>query len=140
MTRVEILALKSGRELDVLVAEYVFGWCKVPGPKTDYDGPCESYDVLVPPTIDDPFPLFPPKGVIMPWWFCDNWSTNISAAWEAVDTMRKNGYTVNLMGRLYGYSVSIGVDWVEYRVLADAPGAICKAALLAKLGREVSHG
>lgn len=54
----DINKLEAGREMDALIAEKVFGWRKVKGPKTDYNGPCESFDVLIPPSIDDPFPFY----------------------------------------------------------------------------------
>lgn len=85
----DIREMKPGRELDALVAEHVFKWRKVPGPKTDYDGPCESFDVLVPPTIGDPFLLYPPRGTIRPWWFCKEWSTDIFAALEILEKLKQ---------------------------------------------------
>jgi len=141
MTREEILAMKPGRELDKLVAEKVFNWRKVPGPKTDYDGPCESFDVLVPPTIADPFPLYPPKGVIKPWYFCEYWSTDNTAAWGIVERFKSKGYLFSLKNLVGGIYEFILTDWEGkcdiYLAQGDIPTeAICKSALLAVLEEE----
>lgn len=79
--------MTAGREMDVLIAEHVLKWRKMHGPKADYDGPCESYDVLIPPGVSDPFPFYPSRGSIKPWFFCRKWSTDIANAWEVVERM-----------------------------------------------------
>lgn len=151
MTKDKILAMKPGREFDALVGEHVFGWRKVPGPTTDYDGPCESFDVLVPPDIDDPFPLYPPRGVIKPWWFCHKWSTNISLVWEVVEETKmpflicrsyENEFGVGEVGWTITWCKKAGCNLSDRCVHGNdfwalsAPEAICKAALLAKLEDE----
>lgn len=85
----DIDKLEAGREMDALIAEKVFGWRKVKGPKTDYNGPCESFDVLIPPSIDDPFPFYPPKGAVPPYYFCRKWSTDIALAFEVVEALKQ---------------------------------------------------
>lgn len=138
LTREEILAMEPGRELDALIAEYVFGWRKIPGPKTDYDGPCELFNVLVPPTIDNPFPLYPPRGAIKLWYFCHNWSTELSAAMELFTYFGWQG-TVGYSGTDWFCNIMNGFDdngSAIYGEVGDcdaAPEAISKAALMAKL-------
>lgn len=115
--------------MDAAIAEHVFGWRKVHGPKSDFDGPCESFDVLVPSDIDNPFPLYPPRGTIKPWYFCKKWSTDISAAWEVLEHIRSKGICFDIVTFEDFYEVFRG----EER-LASVPSiteAICKAAILA---------
>lgn len=81
----------EGRELDAAVAEHVLGWRKRRGPAYDYDGPCEAFDILVPPQItsaefDDGF-IWPPRGVVKPWYFCKPWSTDLVAAFAVAQHM-----------------------------------------------------
>jgi hypothetical protein len=133
--------MKAGRELDALVAEKVMGWQRITGPKTDYDGPCEYGDVLIPPTIseDEAFRMMPPKGAIPFYYFVNrNWSTNISDAWQVQEksiacTMFRDtdGYEVDLV-----YKRSQG--WIR-GVAETAPLAICLAALKA-VGYEIEKG
>ena len=140
MTRDEILSMKPGRELDELVAEKVFKWRKVHGPKTDYDGPCESFDVLIPPTIDDPFPLYPPKGAIKPWWFCRNWSTDISTAFEVWEHDRSEDWRMTLLyanGKYLAMIVEVdrehGHKTIAQVEAESAAEAMVKCRLLAEL-------
>lgn len=139
MDREQILAKKPGPETDVLIAEYIFGWRKMPGPKTDYDGPCESYDVLIPPTIDDPFPLYPPRGAIKPWCFCHLWSTDLPAAWEVAEKFERITIERTVHGSEHGWCCEVFTYdngyklTMNYAYAEKAPEAICKAALLSKL-------
>lgn len=137
MTENEILAIKPGKELNAMVAEHVFGWRKVPGPTTDYDGPCESFDVLVPPTIDDPFPLYPPRGAIKPWYFCSNWSTGLTAAWELREHIHRTiggTHIISVCDELTELcKIWNGIKYIEAKGYTT-PEAICKAALIAKIG------
>ena len=141
--------MDAGRDLDALIAEHVFGWRKVHGPKTDYGGPCESFDVLVPPTIDDPFPHYPPRGSIKPWYWCNNWSTDIRLALPLAER-----YGIAIIPQSKGDGayrwLACDVEMVIYRgseinivpindtdISADTvPLAICKAVLLSKLNKE----
>jgi hypothetical protein len=136
LTKEQVLALKPGREMDALIAEHVFKWRKIPGPRTDYDGPCESFEVLVPPDIDNPFPLYPPRGAIKPWWFCHKWSIELEDAFEIVreyGLKKADGLELRqchgcFMARFSGPYWGLG----EY-----PPEAICKAALLAEMSEAV---
>ncbi|SYX87669.1 hypothetical protein [Paenibacillus alvei] len=38
MTREQILSMTPGRELDAIVCELIYGWRRIKGPKTDYEG------------------------------------------------------------------------------------------------------
>jgi hypothetical protein len=126
MTRDEILNTPAGRELDALVAE------KVMELKVDY----EFSDVLEPrvPFLVDKYDE---------WGYLPNYSTDIAAAWEVVEFLRRKFWSTNIV--CWDYSVK----WVvtcEYRtghgepkktLYADAdtaPLAICRAALLAVMG------
>jgi hypothetical protein len=97
--------MKSGRELDLIVAEKVMGLTTMP------ERGCEG-----------------------PWYFTENrwcalpfYSQNISAAWEVVEKMKED-FCISLIKDL-GYSADFG-GWLSD---ADtAPHAICLAALKAK--------
>jgi hypothetical protein len=117
MTREEILGMEVGRELDALILEYVFNDC-------DYHG-----DYLITVEERDFHP-----------------STDIKAAWEVVEVLRKRGIYfdihVNDTGyHIFNYIVHYGEPelypgWYEELSLErckTAPEAICKAALLAVL-------
>jgi hypothetical protein len=147
MTRDEILRMKPGRELDILIAEKVFGWKRIEGPHYDYNGPCEYGDVLIPPEMseDEAFAMMPPKGKVpLGYFVTQKYSTDISAAWEIIEkfpifeiekhsifsstyflppTWPKDGIWCVLMDEKWNRFVGYG---------ETAPEAICKAALLAK--------
>jgi hypothetical protein len=132
ITRDQVLGMAAGRELDSLVAEKVFGWRRIKGPKFDYDGPVESNDVLIPPTIideDEAFRMMPPKGAIPFFYFVHRgYSTDIAAAWEVVEKSLKDIKRVTLYkmpGGTWCCKVSDISCYDE-----SAPVAICKAALL----------
>ena len=138
LTKEQILALKPGREMDALIAEHVFRWRKVPGPKTDCDGPCESFDVLVPPGVQDPLPLYPPRGAIKPYWFCKQWSTDLNDSWSVREWILDCVGGVELIRFCDAETpeycgVYRGKEKSEIQVWASTtPEAICKAALLAE--------
>lgn len=136
LTKEQVLALKPGREMDALIAEHVLKWRKVPGPKTDYDGPCESFDVLVPPTLEDPFPLYPPKGSILPDWFCYEWSTELDDAFGLVHQYGLKMADGLELRQCHGCFIArfSGADWAQGTTI---PEAICKAALLAETAEAV---
>lgn len=129
MTREEILAMKPGRELDILVAEKVLGWQWVHG---------VSLKALYSPSGH--------KGAIVwdngPRWDFDalpRYSTDIAAAMEVLETMlpspliwreherEPHGWHVRLRTKHYHLGAEI--------VCETLPEAICKASLLA-LGKE----
>lgn len=127
MTKDEIMAMEPGPEIEMLIAEHVLKWRKVAGPKTDYDGPCEQYDVLVPPSVDNPFSVYPPRGSIKPWYFCMQWSRNFREAWEVFEKITDGGIVRRMPDGKYYCSFAGG----ELISAETAPLAICKAALLA---------
>ncbi|AHV96139.1 BC1872 family protein [Paenibacillus sabinae] len=143
LTREEILNRTPGPELDALIAEHIFRWRRIKGPSFDYDGPCDSNDVLVPPTItsqEEAFRYMPPKGAIPFTYFVNRgWSKDISAAWEVVDKMRNNKIYLDVRVWPVDYQVLPHQD--ENNKLVDRwivkkqslPESICKAALLAVL-------
>jgi hypothetical protein len=144
LTSEEMLAKGPGKELDALIAEHIFGWRRIKGPKFDYDGPCESNDVLVPPTItsaEEAFRYMPPKGVIPFTYFVNRgWSKDISAAWEVVTHLMNDHKDVLVQGvsfeknRLFDCAIYEYEDeLVVTSMQSSAPEAICKAALLAVL-------
>ena len=130
--------LPAGREMDALIAEHIFKWRKMRGPKTDYDGPCESFDVLIPPDIEDPFPLYSFRGSIKPWYFCSKWSTQLAAAWEVVETLGELGYTCVIewkgSDRFYAGTAEVNIVKNLYTVglgVGTFPEALSRAALMA---------
>lgn len=131
LTKEQVLALKPGREMDALIAEHVLKWRKVPGPKTDYDGPCESFDVLVPPNIKDPFPMYLPRGAVLPYWFCHEWSTGLENTFNLVREYGLKKADGLELRQCHGCFIAKfgGSDWAKG---TTAPEAICKAALLAE--------
>lgn len=144
LTREEILAKEPGEELDALIAEHIFGWRSIKGPKFDYDGLCESNDVIVPPTItsaEEAFRYMQPKGEIPFAYFVNRgWSTDISSAWEVVENIISRNMDVKIycesmkMNKLFDCVIHEGdVDKVVVSMQSTAPEAICKAALLAVL-------
>ncbi len=70
--------IPAGRELDAMVAEYVLGYRRVMSPPYNYDGPCPSEPVLIPPEISerDAWVCLPSRGVPPLWFFVDKWSTD----------------------------------------------------------------
>lgn len=88
MTRDEILALKPGRELDVLVAEKVMGtpvhWERAVaiGNRIEWVR-CEPYRVGEIRRTEDDKPVPP-------------YSTDIAAAWEVVEVLRNNHFAVRI--------------------------------------------
>lgn len=148
MTREEIEAkweTMTPRERDAWIAEVLFGWYRIKGPKTDYDGLCEYGDVLIPPEItseEEAFRLMPPKGSIPFDYFVNRkWSTDISEAWKVVEKMLETHWVDIYSGKgsklVKTYECRMGkygVPSATHSADADtAPEAICKAALLAVL-------
>jgi hypothetical protein len=111
--------MKPGRELDVLVAEKVMG-VKNP-PETELsDGYVVTMDVYL---IPKPY------------------STDIAAAWEAVEKLRINFpemklsvYTKGSEGWGCEFSCKNEFGWDVEQIGSTAPHAICLAALKAKGG------
>ncbi|GAB7057397.1 hypothetical protein JCM16163A_41460 [Paenibacillus sp. YK5] len=117
LSREEILAMPSGRELDVLVAEKVMR------------GTAHTY-VFNNKTIN---------GMMVP---IENgtrisriphYSTDISAAWEVVEKMKRNDWVFVINSISEEWTALFYLDRIhEHEVTCNsAPEAICKAALLA---------
>ena len=123
MTKEEILAMKPGEELDVLIAKGPMGF-EVP-----------SYLGISRPTV-----MISP-GVWLP---LARYSTNISSAWPLVEKFRIAVIPIWLDGWKWAccdeYALEPGdykMQWLGELTICDtAPEAICKAALLAKHSTE----
>lgn len=138
--REDILAMEPGTELDALIAEHIFGWWRLKSPSFDYDGPCESNDVLVPPTLlskEEAFRCMPPKGVVPFTYFVNrNWSTRISAAWEVEEKIKTLRLHVEYSQALRQVVMSTGEYVGLFDYIHATPEQRCKAALLAVLEEE----
>lgn len=141
MTKDEILAMKPGRELDALVEnmlgiENIQKWCTEDSGELeqclfDWDNDCRNCVHLEEHGTNEGCEHY--QTIILPY------STDISAAWEVVAKFK--GYCY-----LFQYNNWIDGKW-EAKLLwrgargitgegDTAPEAICKAALLAKIGGE----
>lgn len=107
--------LQPGRELDILIAEKIFGHMMN-----------EDHIVKWAQISDDDWePSFEP---------CPHYSTSIADAWQVVEKMKELGAEINI--GFYEkwdceFDYPIGCNW---RAVAEtAPEAICKAALIAIL-------
>jgi len=153
MTKEEILAMKAGRELDVLVAQ------KVLDIEVEWDYPPWDVDKILPKL---PFRKGEPRTCVGPMAhpIADTvykYSTDISSAWQVVEALRsmKDGKDNQLLCCLeifsdYGNCWEIRWAYSELSTYNDGhkrhysdcfddfPEAICKAALLIKL-KEVKH-
>lgn len=132
LSRDEILAMPVGRELDELVIKKIFKFTIVPSGTTFWN------------KKDAPFPFIMNDET---WGMClyeddesEGWSyrtfnpsTDISAAWEVVEKMDKDGWDLRLIKSDDYREVAFGAYTVLNR---DVPEAICKAALLTKLGAD----
>ena len=147
-TREQILNMPVGIELDAIVCELIYGWKRIKGPKTDYDGQCEYGDVLIDPSLseDDAFKMMNPRGTIPLHYFVINrYSTDISAAWELVEKLSRGKVDSSFVLEFHyeRYYARFGnVPFRPYRdeMYETAPEAICKAALLASLGESGGTG
>lgn len=115
----EILSMPAGREMDALIFEHVFGAEKGTFPVY---APMKSElgDYMVRPIQE--------------------YSSDISAAFEVVDKMRQNKFQYTLRGYFMGVEQRIATfdnqDWADANPLYKARGdtaalAICRAALVA---------
>ncbi len=125
MTRDEILNMKAGREMDVLVAKKVFGW-KLVKNKGEAGG---SFWTGHGGVFGDMHKSQTPE-----------YSTDIFASWEVIQKMHEMKYRYALRGHFRGSDLHIAEfddqDWADsnplYNAIADTtPLAICRAALLA---------
>ncbi|WP_145413775.1 BC1872 family protein [Paenibacillus xylanexedens] len=143
LTREQVTNAEPGTDLNVMVAEHVFGWKRIEGPEHDYDGPVEHREVLIPPNMSKAhaYAMMPPRGRVELSYFVNrHWSKDIAAAWGVLNIMKQ--YTFDLF---WSEARQESEQWVciftpnidaskYYKVYAgSAPEAICKAALLAVL-------
>ncbi|SYX85918.1 BC1872 family protein [Paenibacillus alvei] len=142
MTREQILSMTPGRELDAIVCELIYGWRRIKGPKTDYEGPCEYGDVLIPPTIlseDEAYRMMKPKGAIPFGYFVNRrYSEDISAAWELVEKLSRgrvdNSFVLDFhFERYYATFGEVPIRPCRAVMYKTAPEAITKAAILAMM-------
>jgi len=118
MTRDEVLAMKPGRELDALVAEKVMGWKAVQVfDLKDTDG-TNIANGITPYNIGQRVP---------------HYSTDIASAWEVVEEMQNNEWDFTLKNHKRKYEAIFGTLYNAFA--PTAPEAICKAALLAVMGK-----
>lgn len=129
------MSKSPGRELDAEVAEKVMGmvWCKC----SKWHGAWETY------TVGDEYCKCDECGDSVP--YPMKYSTDISAAWEVVEKLRKDGIMILLQSDDDGYTVANNYDgvilqgWEEAKKNFDvcwwssntAPHVICLAALKA---------
>lgn len=141
MTREEILAVEAGDELDRLVATEVMGEPMpefVPGNNLDLQ--------LAGSPLKSPYGnwlcLCKYEEGDIPTWHPQLFSTDISAAWPVVEKLAKENLFCSLDYLREQHWRDGRGDWrcrvvrgvkIEFAVAKEAPEAICKAALLAKL-------
>ncbi|SDJ62085.1 BC1872 family protein [Paenibacillus naphthalenovorans] len=114
LSREEILAMPSGRELDALVAEKVMGW------NVKFMG-----DIL--------WGWMYSETERNRWYNVPKFSADISAAWKAVEKMKRNDWVFVINSISEEWTALFYLDRIhEHEVTCNsAPEAICKAALLA---------
>jgi hypothetical protein len=138
MTREEIIAMEPGRKLDTLVAEKVMGLTVY-----HYDKDVEEncYYMLM---DTEGFPFEPFGGEKETeeeaWLSCFYYSTDISAAWEVVEKIKKDldwWIVLNSEGEKW---IAL-FYWDKYQIACEceaetASEAICKCALMAVMDKE----
>jgi len=146
MTRDEILSMKPGRELDALVAEKLMGWRKktFPGGGGGFTAWVDENERVM--------KLISNSTMSETCYRCDYFrpSTDIAAAWEVLEKI--GGFTLvpagrNIHGKIsFWYAGKKYIDGNKVYEVNDvgnpttgcgetAPEAICKAALLAVMGK-----
>lgn len=133
LTRQQVLNA-SDSDLNVMVAEHIFGWRRITGPTHDYDGPVEHGEVLVPPNMSEAhaYAMMPPRGKIPLSYFINrNWSQDISAAYMIGDRFNELDDS-QLKHRFMRELIDLDRSGGFGRVHAS-PSDRCKAALLAVL-------
>jgi len=119
----EILAMKSGVELDALIDKEIFGGSGCIH-ELYYVDPGESRCAKCGNTCYDGEGLY---------------STDISAAWKVVEKLYEDGILLRMLSNIHGeYFCAFGGKHLAYSAIEDesAPVAICKAGLLAKMRRQ----
>jgi hypothetical protein len=150
LTREEVLAMKAGRELDALCCERVFGYAHLTGDMVPDDHKHHNLDdgqqqeVWVKDLGDGMVDRYCKYCGDLP---C--YSTDMTAAWEIVKHVQTERpyWRFSILGGDEGFGSQWKAEWFgeadpdkDYgdrhgiARCATAPEAICKAALLAKLG------
>ncbi|WP_405131878.1 hypothetical protein MHB43_10235 [Paenibacillus sp. FSL H8-0317] len=134
LTREQVLGVDPGRDLDVLVAEHIFGWRRIQGPPHDYDGAVEHGEVLIPPTVptNEALQMLPPKGSVPLSYFVNrHWSTDIYRAWMVIKQVERE-WAWEMKMHNVACEVDVRIGRKDYSS-ENVSEAICKAALLAVL-------
>ena len=135
MTRDEILAMPAGREMDALIAQYVFGWKLRYVPK-DARGENQGFvlvSAVISDALDDARIDYPKIGALPTYYYCRDWSTNIQSAWEVVQYfVVRNKRPEIVRGPEHEWFVQLD-DFNEESAVYEENIciAICRAALLA---------
>lgn len=111
-------------DLCLYLAEHLLGWHWTDGPAYDYNGPCESHCILVPPD-HTPHYNYPPTGVILPHFFTgEQWlsSDRVQEIERAAVYRLGHAYLAQLRA-----SAPAGQD-PELWVLLASPRVRCEAA------------
>ncbi|PIH58259.1 hypothetical protein [Paenibacillus sp. LK1] len=134
LTREQVLSVEPGTDLNVMVAEHIFGWRRISGPTHDYDGTVEQGEVLVPLGMSDAhaYAMMPPRGSIPISYFINrNWSEDIYRAWMVIKQVEKEwAWEMKMYNGAGEVDVRIGRKDYSSENVSEA---ICKAALLAVL-------
>lgn len=143
-TREQIMSMSAGLELDAIVCELIYGWRRIKGPKTDYEGSCEYGDVLIPPTIlneDEAYRMMKPRGEIPFDYFVNRrYSSIMTAAME----LENKVCTTHEHAMRYVLKLTETMNLGHYRNLSylaklirATPEQRTKAAILATMDQEV---
>ena len=110
MNKEEILNLKPGRDMDALIAEYVFKWGK---DKIYHELKMVRHDLS----------------------YLPYYSINIRSAWTVIEKLVEQGEFINIMPTADGYNIQYDYER-EIINAKTASEAICKVALLIILDKE----
>jgi len=110
MNKETILNLKPGRDMDALIAEYVFKW-----------GKDKIYHELkmVRPDLS----------------YLPHYSTSISSAWTVIEKLVNQGDFINIIPTADSYNIEYDYGREIFNA-ETVPEAICKVALLTMLDKE----
>lgn len=136
LTREQVMSVAPGTDLNVMVAEHIFGWRRIQGPTHDYDGAVEHGEVLVPLDMSEAhaYAMMPPRGRIPLYIFVNReWSSDMSAAWEVEEKIKQLKLHVKYCGDLKRIVIGTGEYVGMFDYIHATPEQRCKAALLAVL-------
>lgn len=128
MGRNEMVQLKAGRELDILVAERVMGWQVETDPVK-----LKQLNRRLSRNRQNSWWRTPEGG-----WYCDPpaYSSEIAVTWKVVERMKIAGRFLFLFQGPAGNKVAFAESSEsnpDYIIERNLTGAICKAALLSSL-------